>query len=693
MSEQSHEFLFELGTEELPPKNLPNLLEALASHVESSLQRLDIEFSGIRPYASPRRLAIIVSGLPSTTPIKAVKSWGPPARIAFDSDGNPTKAAEAFAKKNKVSVSDLKTENDGKIDKLVVESKVGGDLLTGLLPGLVKDALTALPIAKRMRWGASRIEFVRPVHWLCMLFDSVVIPCSILGLEASNKTRGHRFHCNKEIIIDSPSAYVDVLKKAYVIVDMQARKEVIRQQVEALGESLGGKSIIADDLLDEVTGLVEWPVALAGKFEQRFLSVPTEALISSMKEHQKYFHIVDDKDALLPAFITISNIESKDPSQVISGNEKVIRPRLSDADFFFTTDKKTSLVEHREKLKNVVFQAKLGTVYQKTERVAKLAKSIAQQLAMDEALALRAGQLSKADLVTNMVTEFSDMQGIAGYYYAVNDQEPNDVAQALKEQYKPKFAKDSLPGTETGSILALADRLDTLAGIFGIGQSPTGSKDPFGLRRASLAVLRILVEKQYNLDLRTLLVEAVGLYPELPKGSESAELALNYMLDRFRSWYEERNIPISVFQSVSAKSLTCPLDIDNRIHAVTAFYQMPEAAALAAANKRVSNILAKLETAPTSTVDSSLLQEAAEKDLANKVLALQTQVTPLFEAGKYKESLALLASLREPIDQFFDDVMVMAEDIALRNNRLALLQNLRNLFLDVADISFLVVSK
>lgn len=693
MSKQPHALLVELGTEELPPTALATLLNAFASYIGDGLKQLDVQFSALKPYGSPRRLAVVIEGLPACTPIKSVKSWGPPARIAFDADGNPTKAAQAFAKKNGVPVAELKTENDGKIDKLVVDSEVGGEALPSLLPELVQGALAALPIAKRMRWGASRNEFVRPVHWLCMLFDRDIIPCSILGLTAGNTTRGHRFHHNCEITVEEPGAYVELLSKAYVLVDMNVRKEMIRKQVLDEGKNLGGNSVIDEDLLDEVNGLVEWPVALAGQFEQRFLSVPTEALISSMKEHQKYFHIVDDSGALIPAFITLSNIESVDPAQVIAGNEKVIRPRLSDADFFFVTDKKTTLAEHREKLKTVVFQAKLGTVFEKTERIAALAKNIANQLGFNQDLALRAGQLSKADLVTNMVTEFSDMQGIAGYYYAINDDEPNDVALALKEQYKPKFAGDTLPQTEIGNIVALADRLDTLAGIFGLGQTPTGSKDPFALRRASLAVLRILVENKYNLNLRTLLAEAVGQYPDLPKGEKSIVLALNYMLDRFRSWYEERNIPICVFQAVQAKSLTCPLDIDNRVHAVAAFYQMSEATALAAANKRVSNILAKQEQTPSSKVNEDLLQEPAEQNLAKQLKSLEAKVAPLFKSHQYREALAELANLRGAVDQFFDDVMVMADDDALRNNRLALLQNLRNLFLNIADISFLAVSK
>lgn len=694
MIDSSHHFLVELGTEELPPKALFSLMQAFAAEVSKGLKALEVQFAELHPYASPRRLALLVQGLPATTPLQDVTVWGPPAKMARDADGQPSMAARAFAAKNNVDVSALQTAHDGKAEKLVVYSQAGGQPLAELLPGIVQQALNLLPINKRMRWGSSREEFVRPVHWLIMLLDEQVIPCHILGLKAGNSSRGHRFHADRSITIESPSQYAQLLMdQGRVIADFTARRERVHAQVVAAGRALGGEAVIDGDLLDEVTALVEWPVALSGHFEERFLAVPAEALISSMKEHQKYFHVVDAQGALLPHFITVANIESDDPAQVIAGNEKVIRPRLSDAAFFFLTDKKTPLAQHREKLRTLMFQAQLGSVFEKTERVAKLAQSIAAKLAADEVMARRAGELSKADLVTNMVYEFADMQGIAGQYYARNDGEAEEVAQAITEQYLPKFAGDELPVTATGTILALADRLDTLAGIFGLGQIPTGSKDPFALRRASLAVLRILVEKSLNLDLRELLSEAVALYPFLPKGSESVDLALNYMLERFRAWYEERSIPAEVYHAVSAKGLTCPLDIDKRVHAVAAFYQMAEAEALAAANKRVSNILAKLEGQPPTSVADELLLENAEKALAEAIQTLQVTVTPLFEARKYGEALAALASLRDTVDAFFEDVMVMTDDLALRQNRLALLHRLRQLFWEIADISQLAVSK
>jgi glycyl-tRNA synthetase beta chain len=479
---------------------------------------------------------------------------------------------------------------------------------------------------------------------------------------------------------------------AYVMADFTQRKQLIEQQVIAEAKKVGGTAVIDGGLLDEVTGLVEWPVALTGRFEERFLSVPAEALISSMKEHQKYFHVIDEKGELLPYFITVSNIESTDPAQVIDGNERVIRPRLSDAAFFFDTDKKTPLASKREQLKKVVFQIKLGTVYEKTQRVANLSRAIAEKLSVDVEAAVRAGELCKCDLVSEMVYEFADMQGIAGYHYAVHDGEASDVALAMNEHYMPRFAGDVLPSNDVSAVVALADRLDTLVGIFGIGEQPTGSKDPFALRRASVAVLRLLVEQQRNIDLRDVLTLAFQEHKNLPEGEAVIEQVLSYMLDRLRAWYEEQSIPATVFQAVSAKQLSQPLDIDQRVQAVNFFRQLPEAEALAAANKRVANILAKADSVPDSVnVDS--LQEDAEKALYAAVIEQQKVVEPLFAQRQYKEALTALASLRKVVDTFFDQVMVMADDEVLKNNRLALLQQLRGLFFETADISCLAASK
>jgi len=688
------DFLVELGTEELPPKALKTLIAAFQENIEASLKAEELSFSAIKSFAAPRRLAILVKNLADQTPSKELVVWGPPAAIAFDADGKPTKAALAFADKNGISSSELKSESDGKVEKLVARISAQGKKTVDLLEAIINDALAKLPIAKRMKWGAKREEFVRPAHWLVMLYGGDVVNAKILGLQANRFTRGHRFHFNNNIELKNAADYVSVLKNTgFVLADREERRQLIQEQVNAEAKKIGGIAVIDEDLLDEVTALVEWPNALTGKFEERFLQVPAEALIASMKEHQKYFHVIDANGKLLPNFITVANIASKDPSQIIDGNERVIRPRLSDAAFFFETDKRTTLDSLRERLKTIVFQAQLGTVYEKTERVAKLAKYIAAHLKADEKLAERAGHLSKSDLVTNMVGEFDNMQGIAGYYYALNDGENAEVAAAMNEQYLPRFAGDKLPETITGSIIALADRLDTISGIFGIGQQPTGSKDPFALRRASIAVLRILVEKNLALDLRELLTFAKNQHNNLTIGDELVEQILGYMLDRFRAFYEDANIPAEVFQAVNAKQLSQPLDINQRVLAVNEFSKLPQAQALAAANKRVSNILSKQNASTNAIIHSDLLHEEAEKNLAKAVSLKAQVVAPLFASRDYAKALATLADLQQPVDAFFDNVMVMSEDPALQQNRLALLQQLRALFLEVADISYLVQAK
>ncbi|WP_049723020.1 glycine--tRNA ligase subunit beta [Gilvimarinus polysaccharolyticus] len=690
----SRDFLFELGTEELPPKALKSLLAALTAGVKSGLDSADLSYAAINSYASPRRLALVVEQLAEATPVCQVTNWGPPAQVAFDAEGKPTRAAEAFAKKNGLSIDQLTTENDGKAEKLVAHQQAGGEPAVELLSGIVNEALAKLPIPKRMRWGAKRTEFVRPAHWLVMLFGNDVIEAEVLGLTAGRESRGHRFHHNQAVSIDAPSNYVATLKAAYVQVDMAARRALIIEQVNREAAAINGTAVINEDLLDEVTSLVEWPVALTGRFEERFLDVPAEALVSSMAEHQKYFHVVDNDGQLKPFFITVANIESKDPTQVIDGNERVIRPRLSDAAFFFETDKKRSLESQRQRLSTIVFQAKLGSILDKTDRIAALAASIASDIGADSLKAKRAGELSKVDLVSEMVLEFDKMQGIAGYYYALNDGEDTEVANALKEQYLPKHAGDELPKTVTGTLVALADRLDTIVGIFGIGQKPTGSKDPFALRRASLGALRLMVEKDINLDLRELLTRAAsGHGSNIKDADNTVDESLAYMLDRFRAWYEEDQIAIEVYLAVAAKKLSHPVDINTRVFAVDAFAQLPEAQALAAANKRVSNILSKLDSAPATEVKPELLKEPAEQQLAEAIADKAQRVQPLFAARRYADVLAELATLRAPIDTFFDDVMVMADDEALKNNRLALLAQLRGLFLQVADISALAPAK
>ncbi|WP_317932829.1 glycine--tRNA ligase subunit beta [Halioxenophilus sp. WMMB6] len=689
----SFDFLVELGTEELPPKALKSLSAAFLEGICQRLVALDLSFDASQPLAAPRRLAVIITNLAEKTPEKSQQIWGPPANIAFDGDGNPTKAALAFASKNGVEASALATANDGKVDKLVVNKSVGGEATVELLAGVVEQSLAELPIPKRMRWGASRTEFVRPVHWLVMLYGDEIVPGEVLGLSANRQTYGHRFHYNQPLSLQTPQEYTKLLADpGYVLVDFEARQATIREQVNAAAAAIGGNAVIEDDLLDEVTALVEWPHALTGQFDAEFLAVPAEALISSMSEHQKYFHVVDGDGQLMPYFITIANIDSRDPAAVIAGNERVIRPRLADAAFFFETDKKQPFDSFRERLQTIVFQAQLGSLYQKSERIGKLAAAIADKLGYDVAMAIRAGELCKCDLASEMVLEFDKMQGIAGKYYAAAQGEPTEVAEALAEHYLPKFAGDTLPTTHTGLAVALADRLDTLVGIFGIGQQPTGSKDPFALRRASVAVLRLLIEKQLPLDLSELVAIAGGQYADLPKCEGLLDRVLGYMLERLRSWYEDLGISAEVFLAVAAKQLTTPLDIDQRIYAVAAFTQMEEAEALAAANKRVSNILAK-EAVDTTELKAELLTDAAEQALAAALAEVTAEVAPLLAEADYQAALQQMAALRQPVDAFFDQVMVMTDDLAVRNNRLALLSQLRDLFLQVADISLLVPAK
>ncbi len=690
-SNNTQDFLVELGTEELPPKALKKLAAAFQAGIESHLKEKGLNFESSKLFAAPRRLALRLKSLDVIGATSKVEKFGPYSNVAFDNDGNPTKAAQGFARANKVSFEEVGRITDEKGERLYYAQEIPGATATAELPVAISDSLNKLPIAKRMRWGASRIEFVRPVHWLIMLLDNKVIEADILGVKSNYFTKGHRFHANREIAITSPDAYESILKEqGKVLADYDVRKEIIRAQVKAEGEKLGGNAVIDEDLLDEVTSLNEWPTALAGKFSESFLEVPAQALISSMKEHQKYFHVEDNKGKLMPNFITVCNIESKDPQQVIHGNEKVINPRLSDAKFFWDTDRKQTLESRFEKLDTVVWVQKLGTLKDKAERLSTLAGKIAEKIGGDQKLAQRAAKLCKTDLSSDMVLEFSDMQGIAGSYYAKNDGEHADVCAAMVEQYKPKFSGDSLPESTTGTALALADRLDSLVGLFGIGQIPTGGKDPFALRRASLGVLRLLVEKQINIDLAELISWAVdNNWPTELKDDTQSKLT-EYMLDRFSAWYQDQNIPTVVFQSVRAKGITQPLDINKRVQAVFEFSKLESAQALAAANKRVSNILRKNDAIlDNPVIDDSLLQEDAEKVLSKELIAKGLEVQAIFNKGDYQAYLTSLVSLRESIDNFFDNVMVMADDEAVKQNRLALLNQLRNLFLKVADISLL----
>ena len=685
------DLLFELGTEELPPKVLMNLSDALVEGMQKGLGEHKLTFGQVDSFAAPRRLAIIVKSLEIRTPDTESVSWGPPVKVAFDADGNPTKAAQAFASKNGIDVSELsdKVESDGKQDKLCARRVETGKNTTSLLGGIIEQTLAGLPIPKRMKWGDSKEEFVRPVQWAVLLFNGETCKEHILGVTTGNISQGHRFHGSGDIVIRSPDSYEQQLHDGFVLASFDKRRALIKDGVSTLAKGVGGNAVIDEALLDEVTGLNEWPVPLIGRFDEAFLSVPSEALVSSMKEHQKYFHVVDSQSELMPAFITVANIVSKDPQQVIEGNERVIRPRLADAAFFYKNDARVSLYERREQLKKVVFQEKLGSVFAKTERVATLAKRLSVEAGADPRLAYRAGQLCKSDLVTDMVGEFTDLQGVMGRYYALNDGEDPQVADALLEQYMPRFAGDMVPATAVGAALALADKLDTLVGIFSIGQQPSGSRDPFALRRASLGLLRIIIDRKLDVDLRAAIEVSASQFKLEDEALQTiCKQVLAYILDRFKSWYKEEGFSTEIYLSVAPLNLGNPLDIDARVNAVAAFSLLAEADDLAAANKRVSNILTKqLGTKTPEPMNISLLVEPAEKALAESITGLASLSVPLLEDRDYTRVLQHLATLRDPIDDFFNEVMVMVDDQALRNNRLSLLSDLRTLFINVADIS------
>lgn len=686
------DFLVEIGTEELPPKALRSLSDAFTNLFKDNLDKAGLAYGEIKAYAAPRRLALWVKELALSQPDEEVERRGPAVQAAFDKQGNPSKAAEGFARSCGVTVDQLQQLETDKGSWLVFRSTRKGQPTKELVTELVQQALDKLPIPKRMRWGANRAEFVRPVQWVLMILGEEVVEGEILGISSSNKTRGHRFHAPSELTICNPSDYSDVLKQqGFVLADFSERKELIRSQVEQVAKENNLTAVIGDGLLDEVTALNEWPVALIGQFESRFLEVPAEALVSSMEEHQKYFHTVNDQGQIQPYFIFIANLESKDPTQVISGNEKVIRPRLSDAAFFWETDKKSPLSARVPKLDSILFQKELGSLGDKVTRLQTLCPEIAVMIGSDRALAERAALLSKADLLTDMVFEFTDLQGIAGRYYAEHDGESSEVALAIQEQYLPSGAGDDLPTTLTGMALALSDRLDNLSGLFGIGQPPTGTKDPFALRRAALGVLRILVEKELDLDLTELFDLAFSQHQfSQDKATTAKQQVIDYLMDRFTAWYTEDGIPVEVVHAVRANDVTRPVDFDRRIKAVHAFSKLPEAESLAAANKRVSNILSKVEGefSPTS-IDNGLLTEEAEQALAKSLGVIQGKVQPSLDKGDYQAALAQLASLKDVVDDFFDNVMVMAEQEDLRQNRLTLLYQLRGLFLQVADISLL----
>lgn len=681
--------LIELGTEELPPKALRKLAESFLANFTEELTKADLAFKSAVWYAAPRRLAINVTELAIAQADKIVEKRGPAVNSAFDAEGKPTKAAEGWARGNGITVDQAERLVTDKGEWLVYNAKIEGVETKSLIAAMAQRALDKLPIPKPMRWGSSKTQFIRPVHTATMLLGSELIEGELLGIKSARNVRGHRF-MGTGFELDHADNYLTLLKeKGKVIADYESRKALIKADAEKAAAKIGGTADIEDDLLEEVTSLVEWPVVLTASFEEKFLNVPSEALVYTMKGDQKYFPVFDDAGKLLPNFIFVANIESKDPAQIISGNEKVVRPRLADAEFFFNTDKKHTLESRLPSLETVLFQQQLGTLRDKVTRISALAAFIAEQTGANAVDAARAGLLSKTDLMTNMVMEFTDTQGTMGMHYARLDGETEAVALAMEEQYKPKFSGDTVPTAAVSCAVALADKLDTLVGIFGIGQAPKGAADPFALRRAAIGVLRIIVENKLPLDLVTLIAKAQELHGTNLSNANASDEVLEFLMARFRAWYQDKGIDVDVILAVLARRPTRPADFDSRINAVSHFRSLEASSALAAANKRVSNILAKVEGELPTAINSALLTEAAEQALAAKLTELQPLLAPLFANADYQQALTLLASLRESVDQFFEDVMVMADDEALKNNRLALLNNLREQFLHVADISLL----
>ena len=682
-------FLVEIGTEELPPKALKTLATSFADNVEAELNQAGLTFDKIEWFAAPRRLAVKVLNLATQQPSKEIEKRGPAVSAAFDAEGKPTKAAEGWARGCGITVEQAERIATDKGEWLVHRAKIEGQPTKNLLNDIVANALAKLPIPKPMRWADKTVQFIRPVHTVTMLLGDELIEGEILGVASARTVRGHRFLGEKEFEIQHADQYPQLLReKGSVVADFNERKAEILAKSQAKATALGGVADIEESLLEEVTSLVEYPNVLAAKFEERFLAVPAEALVYTMKGDQKYFPIYDKDGKLLPHFIFVSNINPEDPTAIIEGNEKVVRPRLTDAEFFFKTDLKQKLVDRLPRLETVLFQQQLGTLKDKTDRIEQLAGEIAKQIGADEAKAKRAGLLSKCDLMTNMVFEFTDTQGVMGMHYARHDGEDEEVAVALNEQYMPRFAGDELPKSLVASAVALADKFDTLTGIFGIGQAPKGSADPFALRRAALGALRIIVEKNLPLDLEDLVKKSAALFGDKLTNQNVVSDVVDFMLGRFRAWYQDEGIAVDVIQSVLARRPTRPADFDARVRAVSHFRTLDSAEALAAANKRVSNILAKADAA-IGEINLTACVEPAEKALAEAVLVLRTEVQPLIAQGDYTAVLDKLANLRTPVDSFFDNVMVNAEDPALRQNRLAILKMLQGLFLQVADISAL----
>ena len=685
------DFLVEVGTEELPPKALRSLMEAFGDGLAAAIDEASLDHGAVHAYASPRRLAVRVDDLARQQQDRKVEHKGPPITIAFDNNGKPTSAAEAFARKCGVRVSDLRRRKTSKGEWLAFDVVEQGSTAADLMPALIERTLTALPIPRRMRWGAGNAEFVRPVHWVVLLHGRDIIEAQVMEIASGNVSRGHRFHSPGPIVVAAPNAYLDTLEKeGHVIADFERRRQMIRDGVSATAADAGGRVVDGESLYDEVAALVEWPVPILGRFDEKYLALPREVVVSTLTSHQRYFPVADDKGALLPCFITVANLESTDPDQVRDGNERVIHPRLADAAFFWDSDRRRPLDSRTGALREVIYQRGLGSLHDKSRRIDALAGWLAARLELDKGLVGRAAALAKCDLLTGMVGEFPELQGTMGRYYALADGEPDDVAEAIGEHYRPRFAGDDLPATALGQVLAIADKLDTLAGVFSIGKTPSGNRDPFGLRRAALGVVRILIECGIDIDLKALIVNAVKQQPKSKTDSERLAADLYaFVTDRLRRYFLDRDTGLAVetFDAVMAREPASLLDFDRRLAAVQTFSRLEQAESLSAANKRIANILRKAGDPVGLKIRKRLLQHEAEQALFNALENARDKVSPLIKARSYAEALNTLADLRDPVDHFFDEVMVMTDEQAVKNNRLALLGEIRELFLGVADIS------
>ncbi len=704
MSTSKH-LLFELGSEELPPKTLLKLSNALLNNIVQGLNAAELTFTGSKAYATPRRLAVFIENLASAQPDKIVEKRGPAIQAAFAPDGTPSKAAMGFAVSCGTSFEQLGRLKTDKGEWLSFTQAIKGQATENLIPDIIRQSIAGLPIAKRMRWGSFTTEFVRPVHWAVLLYGNSVINTEVLGLQTGAATQGHRFHAPQKITLAKPEDYADTLyQQGRVIADFEQRKTIIREAAQKSASAVNGKAHIEDDLLEEIAALNEWPVPITGTFDSRFLELPPEVLITTMQTNQKYFPVKNAEGGLLANFITFSNIESSNPKSIQQGNERVVTPRLSDAEFFWNQDRKKTLEDRVESLSSVIFQENLGTVYDKTIRVRNLAKFIAGHLSADVELAERAALLAKTDLMTEMVGEFGNLQGIMGRYYALADNEPKELALALEEQYFPKQSGSPTASSTTGQILAIAEKIDTLVGIFAVGLIPTGDKDPYALRRATLGILRTIIENKLNINIIELTefadVQIKPIASHVGSGDKmyatgyvgntppvTSDRVIDFIFERLRGYCLDHGYTADEFDAVIAVKPPEPLDFIQRLKAVKAFRQLPEAEGLAAANKRIRNILKKSDTQPAVCVGALL--EAQEKQLLQAALQSAEDIQPLLAQRNYQATLNRLAGLRNDVDEFFDHVMVMTDDLELRANRLALLNMLSEQFLTCADISSL----